>query len=54
MIVRLPFPPGPAVLEKVLFFFAGILERGAETNLHGAMLIVREQLPDPTILKAVP
>ena len=49
MTVRPPFPPYPITLDEVVSFFAGILERWAEPNLHGTVLIVRKQPPDPTI-----
>lgn len=54
MTARLPFSPDPAALDEAVSFFAGMLEHGAEMNLHGAMPTVREELPDPIILKAVP
>lgn len=52
--IRLFFPPSLTALDEAVSFFAGMLERGAETNLHEAMPTVRKQLPGPTALRAVP
>lgn len=53
-LARTTFLPLPAALDEATSFFAGMMERWAELDLHDKMMGVRKEPPDPTTQKAMP